>query len=370
MKILMAAPFEANGRYKGGIGSVVNNILLQKKILEECGLEIVQFNTCKVERTAGSDASLNIDNIKNTILLYNSISKSILKCMPDVLYYHSSIRYALLKDLLILRHAKIKTRVKTVIHIHFADYKKIMTGNYMVDKLILDILKNYVDEIVFLSKTTMNSFIEHGIESSKCSVIYNFNTLTLNNNIEIVKHKDKRIRLLFVGTIGKRKGFFDLVEALQKIDENKYELHVCGEAANEESKREFEKSKEKLGKNLVFHGFVSGVEKDSIYKNSDIMILPSYGEGLPMVIFEAFSASCVVISTNVGAIPEIVRDENGRIIEPGDIEALAKAIIFYIDNSDELLKTQHINYLYSKEFTCQEFIKKIASVCHKGKKNE
>lgn len=218
--------------------------------------------------------------------------------MPDVLYYHSSIRYALLKDLLILRHAKIKTKVKTIIHIHFADYEKIMTGIGLVDTIILSILKNYIDEIVFLSKTTMNSFIEHGIENNKCSVIYNFNTLTLKeNDIDTSNHENKLVRLLFVGTIGKRKGFFDLVKALENIDRNKYELHVCGEVVDEESKNEFEKCKKNLARNLVFHGFVSGEERDCIYQSSDILILPSYGEGLPMVILEAFSAGCAVISS-------------------------------------------------------------------------
>lgn len=371
MKILMAAPFQANGRYKGGISSVVNSMLLQQNVLDKCNLEIIKFNTCVVKRTVGSDANFNKDNIKNAIFLYNKISKSILEYRPDVLYYHSSIRYALLKDLLVLRHAKIKTKVKTVIHIHFADYEKIVTGISLVDDIILSILKKYVDEIVFLSRTTMNSFIEHGIESSKCSVIYNFNTLTLKeNNIDISNHENKLVRLLFVGTIGKRKGFFDLVKALENIDRNKYELHVCGEPTNDESKSEFEKCKDKLGKNLVFHGFVSGQERDFIYKNSDIMVLPSYGEGLPMVILEAFSAGCAVISTNVGAIPEIVRNENGVIIEPGDTDALTRAIMFYISTPENLLKVQQTNYLYSKKFTCEEFIKKVAVVCRKGDESE
>lgn len=367
MKVLMAAPFEAKGRYKGGISSVVNNMLLQQNILDECNLEIVKFNTCVVERTAGSDANFNIDNIKNAFSLYCTISKSISECTPDVLYYHSSIRYALLKDLLILRHAKIKTKIKTVIHIHFADYEKIMTGISLVDNIILSILKKYTDEIVFLSKTTMNSFIEHGIESNKCSVIYNFNTLTLKeSDIDIISnYENKLVRLLFVGTIGERKGFFDLVKALENIDRNKYELHVCGEAVDGESKKKFEKCKKNLGKNLIFHGFVGGEERDRIYQNSDIMILPSYGEGLPMVILEAFSAGCAVISTNVGAIPEIVQKENGVIIEPGDINGLSKAIESYITEPEKLSTVQHINYQYSKKFTCEEFIKKVAVVCQK-----
>lgn len=371
MRVLMAAPFEAKGRYKGGISSVVNNMLLHKSALDECNLEIIKFNTCAVERLAGSDASFNKENIKNALYLYNTITDSIKENNPDILYYHSSVRYALLKDLLILRNAKINTKIKTVIHIHFADYEKIMTGNSLIDKFILSILKKYVDVIVFLSKTTMNSFVEHGIDRKKCTVIYNFNTLTLKeSDISISNlNEDKTIRLLFVGTIGKRKGFFDLVKALARVDKNKYELHVCGEATDEESKELFEKCKNEMKKNLVFHGFVSGEERDYIYKKADIMILPSYGEGLPMVILEAFSAGCAVISTNVGAIPEILKDENGTIIEPGNIDALSQAISFYIDNPKILFEIQKNNFQYSSKFTCEEFIYRVSEACKKVDNN-
>lgn len=371
MRVLMAAPFEAKGRYKGGISSVVNNMLLHKSALDECNLEIIKFNTCAVERAAGSDASFNKENIKNALYLYNTITDSIKENNPDILYYHSSVRYALLKDLLILRNAKINTKIRTVIHIHFADYEKIMTGNSLIDKLILSILKKYVDVIVFLSKTTMNSFVKHGIDRKKCTVIYNFNTLTLNeSDISISNlNEDKPIRLLFVGTIGKRKGFFDLVKALERVDKNKYELHVCGEATDEESKELFEKCKNEMKKNLVFHGFVSGEERDYIYKKTDIMILPSYGEGLPMVILEAFSAGCAVISTNVGAIPEILKDENGTIIEPGNIDALSQAISFYIDNPKILFEIQKNNFQYSSKFTCEEFIYRVSEACKKVDNN-
>lgn len=371
MRVLMAAPFEAKGRYKGGISSVVNNMLLHKSALDECNLEIIKFNTCAVERAAGSDASFNKENIKNALYLYNTITDSIKENNPDILYYHSSVRYALLKDLLILRNAKINTKIKTVIHIHFADYEKIMTGNSLIDKLILSILKKYVDVIVFLSKTTMNSFVKHGIDRKKCTVIYNFNTLTLKeSDISISnQNEDKTIRLLFVGTIGERKGFFDLVKALERVDKNKYELHVCGEATDEESKELFEKCKNEMKKNLVFHGFVSGEERDYIYKKADIMILPSYGEGLPMVILEAFSAGCAVISTNVGAIPEILKDENGTIIEPGNIDALSQAISFYIDNPKILFEIQKHNFQYSSKFTCEEFIYRVSEACKKVDNN-
>ena len=121
MKVLMAAPFEANGRYRGGIGSVANTIMDHAKDLRANGLDVIEFNTCAIDRQIGSDASIGLDNIKNSLILYSTICSAVYESDAEVLYYHSSIKIALLKDLLVLRHAKRKTGIKTVIHIHFAE---------------------------------------------------------------------------------------------------------------------------------------------------------------------------------------------------------------------------------------------------------
>jgi glycosyltransferase involved in cell wall biosynthesis len=66
---------------------------------------------------------------------------------------------------------------------------------------------------------------------------------------------------------------------------------------------------------------------------TDILILPSHREQLPMVILEAMAAGLPVIATNVGAIPEIiVNKKNGLIVNPKDYRALKNGIEFLADN--------------------------------------
>lgn len=57
------------------------------------------------------------------------------------------------------------------------------------------------------------------------------------------------------------------------------------------------------------------------------MVLPSYHEGLPMAILEGMAAGKAIISTVVGAIPEVVGEENGILVKPGDVPALAEALL-------------------------------------------
>lgn len=366
MRVLMAAPFDANGRYQGGISSVANTMMMHQATLATCGLDICKFNTCRINRSAGTDATIGLDNIKNSVLLYTTICSAIKDSKAEVLYYHSSLGLALLKDLLVIRHAKRKTGIKTAIHIHYAEYDNIMTGNGVIDGLILKILKDDVDEVVFLSKATMESFIEHGLVRGKCNVIYNFTTLDVKTPPKELIHQDNHpMKLLFVGDIGDRKGFFDLAEVMKDLNDTDIELHVCGAPRNSESKEKFTAYQERLGKKLIFHGFVTGDEKEQIFTDADILVLPSYGEGLPMVIMEALSAGCAVISTNVGSIPEIIQADNGILIQPGDKEALKKAIRKLAENEDSLKKIQSHNIEYAKIYTCDNFIGKINEVCRK-----
>lgn len=68
---------------------------------------------------------------------------------------------------------------------------------------------------------------------------------------------------------------------------------------------------------------------------ADIYILPSYNEGLPIAILEAMSYTHPIISTPVGGIPEVVKDhQNGILVEPGNLEQIKEALLFFIKHPE------------------------------------
>ena len=365
MRVLMAAPFDVNGRYKGGISSLVNAVMERQDLLNDSCLDIVKFETCRIKRDNTHESSFNIKNIKNFFKIYNDLASEIVKNKVDCLYYHSSIGLALLKDLLAIKKAKRKTKIKTVLHIHFADYEKIMTGISCFDSLILKYIKKYIDRVVFLSNKTKQEFIEKGVSKEKCCVIYNFSTISFTDE-EISEHlrsdMDKP-QFLFVGSIDRRKGIFDALDCLKQLP-NDFLVHICGGFNSADDEKAFNEYQQQLGDKMVFHGYVSKDEKNDVFLNSDVLLLPSYAEGLPVVILEAFSAACCVITTNVGAIPEIVENKAESIINAGNIDELKNAISFYLnyENYEEIRNKKQKNYIESKKYTIEKFVEAMNNV--------
>ena len=364
MKLMIVAPFDSKGRYKGGISSIVNTLYDSNK-LQEKDIEVIKFDTCQIERSNVKEAGLNLQNIRNAFLVYTRLPKAIKNEKPDTIYIHTSVGTALLKDCLIIKHVKRKCpNVKLVLHIHFADYDKIMPSKHALRQWILSILKYYPEKIVFLSEKTREEFVKNGIDRDRTTVIYNFSTISFDEE-NLKKYRSGKLKFLFVGAISQRKGIIDVLSALKKVD-GEFELHICGDFMNDETKDAFFKTVVGIEDKIFFHGFVKGEEKNRVFANCDILVLPSYGEGLPVVILEGYSAGCAIIASNVGAISEIVNTENGILVEPGDVDRLACAIQKYLDEGRSMLsKQQAINYKEADKYTISAFADSIFDVCYR-----
>lgn len=150
------------------------------------------------------------------------------------------------------------------------------------------------------------------------------NVIVIKNPIEhpIYKSVPKKTAcvLLFLGLLCKEKGIYDLLEV---ISENKkaYGGNLIFRFAGNGNVVDVLNTIKRLKiDDIVFYeGWVSGKEKIKLLNEADVYILPSYYEGLPISILESMSYHLPIISTNVGGIPEIVKDGvNGFIIEPGN----------------------------------------------------
>lgn len=144
--------------------------------------------------------------------------------------------------------------------------------------------------------------------------------------------KDKFL-VLCVGQFIDRKGRWVYLEAARKILEQNHRvqfLWLTPVAASAEDKKRIEKYNLGNSFRLILSDTVGKKRIDvlNFFRLADIFVLPSFFEGLPIAVLEAMALGIPTISTNITAIPEAVKPfETGILVEPGDSDALASAIL-------------------------------------------
>jgi glycosyltransferase involved in cell wall biosynthesis len=135
------------------------------------------------------------------------------------------------------------------------------------------------------------------------------------------------VRLLFLGWVKKEKGIFDLIEACAQLSpEVPFVLDVVGEGSESAAARELVERKG-LDSVVRFHGWLSGDALEERFALADILVQPSWAEGLPNAMIEAMAARLAIIVTAVGNVPDVVTDGREAIlIPPRDVPALAAAL--------------------------------------------
>lgn len=136
-------------------------------------------------------------------------------------------------------------------------------------------------------------------------------------------------RLLYVGTIERRKGLRYLAEALVILKRRGVSVHldIVGRETDEEYARSIKNIVSRESLDVTFHGFVSAEQKDAIMKTADLFAFPSLHEGFGMVLAEAQTYCLPIICFNNSAMPYTVKDGiNGFLCENRNADAMADAI--------------------------------------------
>ena len=219
-------------------------------------------------------------------------------------------------------HTACTQCIGQVVHAHsggFADY---------VDKVGADrverVLKKCDAEIV-LSERWREYFTDK-FGCSDVTVLPNMVVPPARYTPARQRSSDEPLRLLFLGKICRDKGVYDLIKALAHPDlRGKVHLTVGG---NDEVEQFLQAARDAgVGDAMEYVGWVSGEKKDKLLTDTDILVLPSYIEAMPITVLEAMAYGRAVISSRAGALPELVADGvTGFLAEAGDVEALTAAI--------------------------------------------
>ncbi len=146
--------------------------------------------------------------------------------------------------------------------------------------------------------------------------------------------EDERIRIVFLGQLGARKGVPELVSALAAIsDLDDWQAVLAGDGAVEETRARI--SELGLSSRVEIPGWVDADTATSLLETADILVLPSHDENLPMSVIEGMAAGLAVVATPVGAVEDIITDgKTGLLVPPGDVDALAAGLRRLVVNED------------------------------------
>ena len=188
-------------------------------------------------------------------------------------------------------------------------------------------MKNKVD--LFISPSYFNAELhrQHGfLKNGHCAVVPLGINMDFHKNKDsaIFQGQDNSINLLYLGQIVSHKGLSVLAEAFKAARREDLTLHIAGRGDYVGQIRNALKGCD----NVDFHGHVSGEEKERLFSQSHVFVLPSICyDNAPVTIPEAYAYGLPVIGSRIGGIPEMIREnKTGFLFDPGDVSGLASLL--------------------------------------------
>jgi len=207
----------------------------------------------------------------------------------------------------------------------------------------LDSLALRVPDIVVTVSNSLKDFLANsGISEGKIRIIYNAidkDELKPNLSPEEVRNrysiKDEDKLVGVIGRLSPEKGQAVFLHAFKKVVEKVpfAKAIIIGDGQEKERLMNF-CSDNGLRDKVIFSGYQNNIA--NFYQIMDLLVLPSFSEGLPNVILEAMAFKIPVIATSVGGVPEVITDGlNGLLVSPGNAELMAEKIIQLQGNKRE-----------------------------------
>lgn len=319
----MLAPFPPT------IGGITTSVqyLIHSPVVES--VEFIPVPT--MSRKHGTSAYANEWKLLKIVRTINDMSVLIKVLMinrPHLIHINTSFNSgAFWRDTLYLIICRI-FRKKIFLHVHGGQLADFMQKYPKPVRGIIRRILRIPNRIAVLSDYQLRPFQEFNLNGHvkiipnmiHCDHYHLNKTFRAQFNIPVGK-----VVILFIAShLTKQKGVTELLRVAEWVIEKHQNVHfvIVGQGREEENMQSY-CNKVGIQKNISFLGFLKKDQIIRVLNSVDILILPSYGEGFPMVILEAMSAGLPIISTSVGAVPEIlIEGKHGFLVSPKDVHSL------------------------------------------------
>lgn len=307
-----------------------------------------------------------------TIKTFLILILTILSNKIDVAYFTCS-RSILgsIKDVILINFASFK-KIKIINHLHGSDFYDFLHSSPDWYKRILFHAYSKVDTSIVLLESMKEQFKD--FKEMKLEVVTNFYDKELDRKVE-EKEKEK-LNILYLSNIIKSKGILELINAFDELSKKHEHIHlnIAGNFLGDSylSKNEIEDMFLKQisqSKKINYLGAVYGVKKIKLLQRSDIFVLPSYykSEAFPISVIEAMACGNAIITTKYKYLPEVIKSENGILIDTHSPDAIKDALSELIDDNLKLRTMQSHNINEAREnYSVDQYIKKLKKIVLKS----
>ena len=277
---------------------------------------------------------------------------------PDLIYVPiSQSLLPFLRDCLFLLPARLLDE-KVIVHLHGSDFRRFYDTQPGWAKSLVRFALGRAGKTIVLGTRLTSLFKGISPDTSVCVVpngIPDFAGVPQRDGQAIP------LTVLFLSTLMKEKGLFDLLKAVPLILRKRQDCRFvfAGEWLREAEQRIAETMVQEWGIQafVEFRGPVGPAVKSELFRSAYVFVLPSYHEGQPFAILEALCSSLPVIATDVGCITDsVVNGRNGFIVKQASPESIAEAILLLLADpelarmmgkaSREVFVSQHRSELF------------------------
>lgn len=325
-------------------------------------VKVVSHNTCSKARKIDKKAQ-GVFNLKFFIFsLFN-----ILACFYKIFRYRITDVYitpgqsvlGLIRFLPIILFSKI-IGCKVYLHFHGSRLNYYISNATLALRALSRLTINLADRVIFLGEK-IAQLDDNLVKSKKVRICQN-GVKGPNSYSRDYHLSESKINVLFMSNLMRDKGVFELFSAISMLEkDDRFVFHLAGsiEKGVEEALSEIQV---KYPNKVFYHGVVYGESKDNLFRQSHVLILPSFDEGQPLCIIEAYSYGLAVITTNVGGVSDIfTHGENGYLCSPGEPLSIYNCLID-LDLSTIFPVGQNNREQYEKKYKINDFVSRVKEI--------
>jgi glycosyltransferase involved in cell wall biosynthesis len=288
-----------------------------------------------------------------------TLARALESLEPTVVHIHFASRGSTLRKML-LAQLVIRARRPLILHAHGAGFDQFHRGLPRSLRNMVNRTLQQANVLIALSSQWRDFYIrECELSPSQVAV--------LPNPVRVPSRCPERagrpeVQFVHLGRLGKRKGAYDLVRAVSALPEDlrtRARLVLAGDG-DVDGVRQLA---EGLGDHVRVSSWIDAAERDRLLAESDVFVLPSHAEGLPMSLLEAMAVGLPAITTPVGGIPDVfTHGVEGLLVPPGDRAQLTASMAQYIRDEPARLAAGRRAHERAQAFDVHAYARRLADI--------